>query len=466
MKQLRPFPQAVITKKGARFLAAGNVWVYDAEVIEVRPCPLDGREVANGDLVDVVDEKGAYLGTGPISLQSKIRIRLVSRNANDRFDEAFWERKLRWAWEYRATTMGAAALPGREPDTNCCRVVFSEADSFPGLVVDRYEDILVTESLTVGMERLRPVLFPLLVRILNEDARARSAAACASGVGAPGTAACVPPIRGIYERNDAKIRQKEGLPLYKGWYEGWDAIAADPANGCDPAEPSLARVPGSTRRVVCENGVRYDIDFENSQKTGFFLDQKYNRRAVARLAAGRRVLDCFTHVGTFALNCALAGAELVHGVDVSETAVELCRANARLNGVEDRARFTAANVFDFLPTLADRDAMRAAGGPFDLIVLDPPAFTKNRKTVHEAARGYKQINYRAMGLLPRGGYLATCSCSHFMEESMLADVVREAAHDANVQLRQVEVRQQAPDHPIVWGIPETNYLKFFIFQVV
>lgn len=450
MKQLRPFPQAVITKKGVRFLAAGNVWVYDAEVLEMRPAPLDGREAVNGDLVDVVDEKGAYLGTGPISLQSKIRIRLVSRNANDRFDEAFWDRKLRWAWEYRTTTMGATALPGCPPDTNCCRVLFSEADAFPGLVVDRYEDILVTESLTVGMERLRPTLFPLLVRLLNEDARAHG-----------GT-----PIRGIYERNDAKIREKEGLPLYKGWYEGWDAIAADPANGCDPAEPSLARVPGSTRRVVAENGVRYQIDFENSQKTGFFLDQKYNRRAVARLAAGRRVLDCFTHVGTFALNCALGGAAFVHGVDVSETAVELCRANAQLNGVADRTMFTAANVFDFLPTLEDRDTMRAAGGPFDLIVLDPPAFTKNRKTVHEAARGYKQINYRAMTLLPRGGYLATCSCSHFMGEAMLADVVREAAHDAKVQLRQVEVRQQAPDHPIVWGIPETNYLKFFIFQVV
>jgi 23S rRNA (cytosine1962-C5)-methyltransferase len=428
MKQLRPFPQAVVTKKGARFLAAGNVWVYDAEVLEVRPAPLDGREVANGDLVDVVDEKGSYLGTGLLSQQSKIRVRLVSRNANDRFDEAFWERKVQWAWDYRQTTMGSAGLPGRAPDTDCCRLIFSEADQFPGLVVDRYGDVLVTESLTVGMERLRPTLFPIIVRVLR-----------AAGQN----------VRGIYERNDAKIREKEGLPLYKGWY---------PLPGED--------APASTSGVITENGVRYDIDFENSQKTGFFLDQKYNRRAVANLAAGKRVLDCFTHVGSFALNCACAGASFVHGLDISPVAVDLCRRNAELNGVAQTTRFTCTNVFDFLPALADRAALRDAGGPFDLIVLDPPAFTKSRKTVNEAARGYRQINYRALSLLPRGGYLATCSCSHFMGTDLLAGVIREAAHDANVQLRQVEARQQAPDHPIVWGIPETDYLKFFIFQVV
>lgn len=428
MKQLRPHPQAVITKKGARFLEAGNVWVYDAEVTSLQPAPLDGREAVNGDLVDVVDEKGSFLGTGLLSQNSKIRVRLISRNANDRFDEAFWERKVRWAWNYRCATMGTTAYPGCLPDTDCCRIIFSEADAFPGLVVDRYEDILVTESLTVGMERLRPMLLPLIVRVLREEGQH---------------------IVGVYERNDARIREKEGLPLYKGWF------------------PLVGEAdPGSTQRIVSENGVRYDIDFENSQKTGFFLDQKYNRRAVAKIARGRRVLDCFTHVGTFALNAALAGASFVHGVDISQAAIDLCHHNAQLNGVADTTKFTCANVFDFLPTLTDRTAMAEAGGPFDLIVLDPPAFTKNRKTVREAARGYKQINYRAMSLLPRGGYLATCSCSHFMEEKLFCDVIREAAHDAGVQLRQIEARQQAPDHPIVWGIPETSYLKFLIFQVV
>ncbi len=428
MKQCRPFPQAVITKKGARFLGEGNVWVFDAEVLRVEPAPADGREVANGDIVDVVDEKGTYLGTGPISLESKIRVRIVSRNANDRFDRDFWARKVRWAWEYRKTVMGATAPAGCEPDTNCCRVIFSEADGFPGLVVDRYEDILVAEVLTVGMERLKHVIFPELLGALREDGQR---------------------VVGVYERNDSKVREKEGLPLYKGWYEM-------------PGEQPGAQ----TTRIVCENGIKYDIDFENSQKTGFFLDQKFNRRAVARLARGRRVLDCFTHVGTFALNAAAAGAEFVHGVDVSATAVDLCRSNAALNGLDATTRFTCANVFDFLPSLESRDGMRQAGGPFDLIVLDPPAFTKSRAKIREAAGGYKQINARAMRLLPRGGYLATCSCSHFMAEDMLKRVVAEAAHDANVQLRQVEIRQQAPDHPIVWGIPETNYLKFFIFQVV
>ncbi len=430
MKQLRRFPQATVSKKAAASIGRGHPWVFDAEVRDVAPAPSDGRAVENGDLVDVVDEKGGYLGTGLISLQSKIRVRLVSHNANDQFDDAFWERKLRWAWEYRRTTMGARALPDAEPDTNCCRVIFSEADAFPGLIVDRYEDVLVSETLTVGMERLRTKLLPMLVRILQEDGQ---------------------DVRAVYERNDTAIREKEGIERYKGFLA---AEGLDVPQGEDAA-----------RRVICENGVRYRLDLENSQKTGFFLDQKYNRRAVAQLARGRRVLDCFTHVGSFALNCAQAGASFVHGVDVSATAVDLCRANAQLNGVEDRTRFSVANVFDFLPGL-EADHGRDAGGPFDLIVLDPPAFTKNRRTVNEAARGYRQINYRALRLLPRGGYLATCSCSHFMPADMLAKVIAEAAHDASVQLRQVEMRQQAPDHPIVWGIPETDYLKFFIFQVV
>ena len=429
MKQCRPFPQAVITKKGARFLAEGNVWVFDAEVLRVDPAPLDGREVCNGDVVDVVDEKGTYLGTGPISLESKIRVRIVSRNANDRFDVEFWQRKVRWAWEYRKTCMGASALPGCEPDTNCCRLIFSEADGFPGLVVDRYEDILVAEVLTVGMERLKAIILPALVGVLREDGER---------------------IVGVYERNDSPARAKEGLPQTKGWWDG-----------------EGAEVPESARIKVVENGLVFDLDIENSQKTGFFLDQKYNRRAVRQIAGGRRVLDCFCHVGPFGLNAAAGGADIVRCVDVSQTAIDLAAENARLNGLDGRMDFTCANVLEYLPGLRqDRTRLREEGGPFDLIVLDPPAFTKSRGTIKHAAKGYREINYEAMRLLPRGGYLATCSCSHFMTRDLLAEAIADAAHQANVQLKQVEERQQAPDHPILWGVPESHYLDFFVFQVV
>ena len=420
MKQLRQFPQAVVSPKAARSIEHGHPWVYASEVRDLLATPLDGRAAVNGDVVDVVDEKGGYLGTGLISEKSTIRIRIISRNANDRFDEAFWERKARWAWEYRKAVMASG-------DERCCRVVFSEADSFGGFTCDRYENVLVCECTTVGMDRLAPVVAPAVAHAIEADGDR---------------------IDGIYLKNDARVREKEGLPLEKGWLE----MDGRPA-------------PESTTIQVRENGVVYEIDLANSQKTGLFLDQKYNRQAVARLAQGRRVLDCFTHVGTFALNAAVAGAQLVHGVDVSASAIDAARRNASLNGVADRSRFTCANVFDFLPAL-EADHGRDAGGPFDLIVVDPPAFTKSRKTIHEATRGYRQVNYRAMRLLPRGGFLATCSCSHFLDEKLMRDVVAEAAHDAGVQLRQVEARQQAPDHPIVWGIPETSYLKFFIFQVV
>ena len=436
MKQLRRFPIATISAKGARSIEHGRPWVFDAEVRTISPAPLDGRPVENGDLVDVADEKGTYLGTGLVSLQSKIRIRLISRNANDQFDRAFWERKIRWAWEYRKAVMGRAGMAGHEDDTDCCRLIFSEADSFGGLIVDRYDDVLVAECLTVGMERLRPTLYPLMLKVLQEDGQ---------------------DVRAIYERNDASTRQKEGLPLYKGFY--------DPASNATLTEVEMAHAGIEPRRIVSENGVRYDIDFENSQKTGFFLDQKYNRRAVARLAQGRRVLDCFTHVGSFALNALSQGAQFARGVDASQLAVDHCIENARLNGFEDRSAWTKANVFEYLPAL-EADRGRSEGGPFDLIILDPPAFTKSRRNLSEALKGYRQINYRAMKLLPRGGYLATCSCSHFVDEQALAKVIADAAHSASVQLRQVEVRQQAPDHPIVWGIPESSYLKFFIFQVV
>lgn len=438
MKQLRPYPQVVVSRKAAKSLATGHPWVFADEVRQVLPAPLDGRTAQNGDLVDVVEENGTWQGAGLISEQSTIRVRIVTRNANDRMDEAFWARKLAWAWDYRRATMGARALPGTAPDTDCCRVLFSEADGFPGLVVDRYGDVLVAQVGTVGMERLRHLLYPLLLKTLQDAGE---------------------DVRWIYERNDGSVRTKEGLPLYKGWWQG-------EKDGLPDAPP--------TQRIITENGIRYDVDIERSQKTGFFLDQKYNRRAVRELAHGRRVLDCFCHVGPFGLNAARGGAAFVREVDVSETALNLARANARLNGLlgedEDQGAqmgFTQADVLEYLPQLArDKARLREEGGPFDLIVLDPPAFTKSRDTVRHALKGYREINHAALRLLPRGGYLATCSCSHFMAHDLLVRAISEAAHDAGCQLRQVEDRQQAPDHPILWGVPESHYLDFFVLQKV
>lgn len=429
MKQTRPYPQAIVTRKAARSLAGGHPWVFAGEVVRMEPAPADGRTAQNGDVVDVVEENGTWQGAGLLSERSKIRVRVVSRNANDRIDDAFWARKLQWAWDYRKATMGSRALPGCEPDTNCCRVLFSEADGFPGLVVDRYEDVLVSQVGTVGMQRLRPTLYPLLLDVLRSDGQ---------------------DIRGIYERNDAPSRLKEGLAQEKGWW-------------AEDGRPA----PDSARVIARENGIAYDLDLENSQKTGFFLDQKYNRRVVRELARGRRVLDCFCHVGPFGLNAAAGGAAFVREVDVSQAAIDLARENARLNDLDGTMDFTCANVLGYLPALvSDKGRLRKEGGPFDLIVLDPPAFTKSRGTVERAGRGYREINEWAMRLLPRGGYLATCSCSHFMTRDLLARAIAESAHGANVQLRQVEERQQAPDHPILWGAPETHYLDFFVFQVV
>ncbi len=409
MKAERPYPQAVVTRKAERALLGGHPWIYDAEILRM------SDDVPNGSLVDVLNEKGSFLGTALLSQRSRIRLRLISRNANDRFDEAFWERRLRYAWEYRKTVLAG--------DLDACRVIFGEADQFPGLTVDLFHDLLVTQTLSYPLEQLKGLLFPLLVRILREDGRG---------------------IRGIYERNDVSLREKEGLPQGKGWYRL-------------PGE----EIPSSPVTEITENGIRYLVDVENGQKTGFFLDQKLNRRAVARLAPGKRVLDCFTHTGSFALNAAAAGASGVTAVDVSETALEAARANARLNGLEDRMEFVREDVFDLLTKLAASGAR-----PYDLIILDPPAFTKSRSTAENALRGYKDINLRAMRLLPRGGYLATCSCSHFADDPHFRRMLAEAASDAGVSLRQIEARQQGPDHPILWGVPETEYLKFYLFQVV
>lgn len=410
MRQTRPYPIVTITKKGQKAIEEGHPWVYAGEVLS---CP---EGIENGAVVDVLSEKGTWLGAGLLSRESLIRVRLLSRNANDTFDEGFWLRRFQYAWAYRKTVLEPEEL-------SACRVVFGESDGLPGLTVDRFGDILVSQTLSYGMEKRKALLFPLLVQVLRSDGQE---------------------IRGIYERNDEALREKEGLSQNKGFF---------PLPG--------EALPAGTVTEIMENGVRYSVDFENGQKTGFFLDQKYNRRAVGRLAAGKRVLDCFTHTGSFALNAALGGAEHVTAVDVSQTAVDMARKNALLNGLENRMDFLCADVFELLPKLLEEKRRE-----WDFIILDPPAFTKSRRTADQAARGYKEINYRAMRLLPRGGYLATCSCSHFMEERRFLGVVAAAARDAGVQLKQIEARQQAPDHPILWGVPETNYLKFYLFQVV
>lgn len=408
MKVERSFPKAVITKKGENWVFGGHPWIYDSEVIFV-----DG-DYENGDLVDAMTEKGKYIGTGFISTESKIRIRLISKNANDKFDREFWKRRIKYAWDYRKTVMGE--------DVSCCRLIFGEADQFPGLTVDKFGGILVTQCLSVGIERLKNVIFPLLYEVLTESGEK---------------------ILGIYERNDVAIRKLEGMEENKGWFNL-------------PGVPN----PVSTETTIVENNIKYTVDFENGQKTGFFLDQKYNRLAVSKIAKDKRVLDCFTHTGSFALNAALGGAHHVCAIDISDSAIAMAKKNAEQNGLSDKITFYVEDVFEFLTKLEN------FGEKYDFIILDPPAFTKSRKTVDNAFKGYKDINYRAMKLLPRGGYLATCSCSHFMPDELFVKMLHSAAKDAGVELRQIEARQQSPDHPILWNVPETDYLKFYIFQVI
>ncbi len=410
MKTARPWPAFTVSKKAAAQLAAGHPWVYENEILAA-PADLP----APGGFADAFSPSGSWLGTGFYSPASKIRLRVFSRNANDQPDDAFWRRRLAYAWAYRRQVMGPA-------DSRCCRLVFGEADQLPGLTVDRFEDILVTQITSVGMERLKTTLFPLLAEVLAADGQ---------------------PVRGLYERNDLPLRAREGLPLGKGWFPL-------------PGRPT----PASTEVSICENGITYTVDFENGQKTGFFLDQKYNRQAVARLAAGRTVLDCFTHTGSFALNAARGGAARVTAADISQSALEMARRNAARNGLADRMDFCCADTFALLPRL-ERE-----GSPYDFIILDPPAFTKARATAANALRGYKEINLRAIRLLPRGGYLATASCSHFAPAPAFVQMLHAAAHDAQRSLRQIEARQQSPDHPILWDVPETDYLKFYLFQVV
>ena len=407
MKMERPYKKVHITPKGEAALVKGHPWVYAGEVTEVE----DG--VTDGGLVDVVSRKGSYLGTAFYNSHSTIRCRLVSRNANDTFDAAFWQRRAAYAWAYRKTVLA-------EEDLLCCRVIFGEADFFPGLTVDRFGTVLVAQVLSLGMALRQDVIFPALVQVLRQDGQQ---------------------IDGVYLRNDVALRDKEGLAQGKGWY---------PLPG--EAAPDYETVS------ITENGIAYTVDFVNGQKTGFFLDQKYNRRAVARLAKGHTVLDCFTHTGSFALHAAKYGAAEVTGVDISEFACECARENAALNGFHN-VSFVAANAFDYLKEQC------SAGEQYDVVILDPPAFTKTRAAVEAAARGYKEINLRGMKLLKDGGYLITCSCSQHMLPGQFKDVVLSAARDAHVSLFQVEYRTQGRDHPILPAAPETQYLKCGIFRV-
>ena len=405
----RIYPILTVTDKAARALRGGHPWVYGEEVLET--C----GECRGGGIVDVQTRSGHWLGAGFFNSASKIRVRILSRNKNDQFDEAFWERRLRYAVDYRRTVMGA--------DFSNCRLIFGEADGFPGLTVDRFESVLVVQVLSLGIERIKTVLISALVRILREYGQQ---------------------IDAVYERNDVKLRAKEGLEQGKGFLT-LDGLRTD--------------LPGHVE--ITENGIRYDVDYINGQKTGFFLDQKYNRRAAAQLARGKRVLDCFTHTGAFGLNCAAGGAEHVVSVDVSEDALETARPNARLNGLEQKIEYRCEDVFELLTALSAEKR-----GAYDFVILDPPAFTKSSATVQNAIRGYKEINLKAMRVLPRGGYLATCSCSHFMTDELFRKMLADAAKDAQVSLRQIEARQQGPDHPILWNVPETDYLKFYLFQIV
>lgn len=393
---------AVVTlKKGeGRLLKSGGMWVFDNEIASVMGSFL------NGDVVLVRDFDGYPMGKGFINTNSKITVRLLTRDENQKIDEKFLEMRVRDAWEYRK----------KVTDTSSCRLIFGEADFLPGLVVDKFADVLVVQSLALGIDRFKLQILELLKNILAED-----------GI----------QIRGVYERSDAKVRRQEGMELYKGF------IGEE----------------FSTLVEIEENGVKYQVDVRDGQKTGFFLDQKYNRLAIQKLCKNARVLDCFTHTGSFALNAGIAGASEVTGVDASQLAVDQAAANAKLNGLDGTVKFICEDVFELLPELEER------GEKYDVVILDPPAFTKSRNSVKNAVKGYREINLRTMRLVKDGGFLATCSCSHFMTYELFTKTIGQAARSAHKRLRQVEYRTQAPDHPILWSSDESYYLKFYIFQV-
>ncbi len=391
---------ATLKKGEGRSLKAGGPWIYDNEVASI----LGSFE--NGDMVMVHDFDGYPLGRGFINTNSKIRIRMMTRKSEQEIDEEFLRKRVRDAWEYRKKTV----------DTSSCRVIFGEADFLPGLVVDKFSEVLVVQSLALGIDRMKMKILELLKEEMAQD-----------GV----------VIRGVYERSDAKVRRQEGMEPFKGFIGE----------------------PFDTKVEICENGVRYLVDVEDGQKTGFFLDQKYNRLAIQKLCRDAKVLDCFTHTGSFALNAGVAGAKSVLGVDASQLAVEQARENAKLNDLSGTVKFVCEDVFELLPRLEEE------GEKFDVVILDPPAFTKSRNSVKNAVKGYREINLRAMKLVKDGGFLATCSCSHFMSYEMFTQTIGQAARNVHKRLRQMEYRTQAADHPILWAAEESYYLKFYIFQV-
>lgn len=392
---------SVTLKKGeGRTLKAGGAWIYDNEIDSVV------GSFEDGDIVLVHDFDGYPMGRGFINRNSKIRVRMMTRNIHQEIDQEFLRMRVQNAWNYRKKTV----------DTRSCRVIFGEADFLPGLVVDKFSDVLVVQSLALGIDRMKETIVGLLIEVMAED-----------GV----------TIRGVYERSDAKVREQEGMERTKGFIgEEFDTLVN-----------------------ITENGVKYQVDVKDGQKTGFFLDQKYNRQSIQKLCKGAKVLDCFTHTGSFALNAGIAGASSVLGVDASQLGVDQATVNARLNSLEDRVKFVCADVFELLPKL------EAEGEKFDLVILDPPAFTKSRNSVKNAVKGYREINLRGMKLVKDGGYLATCSCSHFMTYELFTQTIGQAARNVHKRLRQVEFRTQAPDHPILWAADESYYLKFYIFQV-
>ncbi len=392
---------AVIRKREAREYKAGGAWIYDNEIDKVT------GEYENGAILRVEDFDGYFLGYGFINTRSTIRIRMLARKEQDVVTPAFLKARVQAAWDYRKAVI----------DTSSCRVIFGEADFLPGLTVDKYEDVLVVESLALGIERIKTILLASLVQVMAED-----------GIY----------VRGIYERSDAKVRDKEGL-------ERWSGFLSEEFD---------------TNVAIEENGVKYIVDVKDGQKTGFFLDQKLNRKSIWPICKGAKVLDCFTHTGSFGLNAAAAGAAHVTSIDASDLAIRQAKENARLNGLEDRIDYVVGDVFDFLP------AQRAAGEQYDVVILDPPAFTKSRSSVKAAISGYREINRQGLMLVKDGGYLATCSCSHFMTAELFRQAIAQAARDAHKRLRQVEFRQQGPDHPILWANDASYYLKFYIFQVV